>query len=255
MYRLYRSLTTVFMFLVFSLGAIVLGSFINMLIGIFVKNPRRRQLLLRIITQKSFSIFLWMCAILSVFKVKYENFNNLKTLKNHVIISNHPTLVDYIIIFSHLNNHTNVMVADKLKNSFMKMIINNMGYISNNIDIKNISDILKTDDNILIFPEGTRTKATNNIKFLRGAVNFSLRNNMPVVPVFIHCSEPKFLSEKFISWIAPKTEPIFSVIHGEIIYPQNYIKSNDALPIQIRNFNSYLENLYQEKIKDWNTEI
>ena len=228
MYRLYRSLTTVFMFLVFSLGAIVLGSFINMLIGIFVKNPRRRQLLLRIITQKSFSIFLWMCAILSVFKVKYENFNNLKTLKNHVIISNHPTLVDYIIIFSHLNNHTNVMVADKLKNSFMKRIINNMGYISNNIDIKNISDILKTDDNILIFPE---------------------------VPVFIHCSEPKFLSEKFISWIAPKTEPIFSVIHGEIIYPQNYIKSNDALPIQIRNFNSYLENLYQEKIKDWNTEI
>ena len=115
-----------------------------------------------------------------------------------------------------------------------------MGYISNNIDIKNISDILKTDDNILIFPEGTRTQATNNIKFLRGAVNFSLRNNMPVVPVFIHCSEPKFLSEKFISWIAPKTEPIFSVIHGEIIYPQNYIKSNDALPIQIRNFNSYL---------------
>ena len=141
------------------------------------------------------------------------------------------------------------MVADKLKNSFMKRIINNMGYISNNIDIKNISDILKKDDNILIF------QATNNIKFLRGAVNFSLRNNMPVVPVFIHCSEPKFLSEKFISWIAPKTEPIFSVIHGEIISPQNYIKSNDALPIQIRNFNSYLENLYQEKIKDWNTEI
>ena len=161
MFRLYRSIATVFVFLMFSVGAVTLGTVVNLIIELIVRNKDKKQQILRYLVKKSFQFIVRICSIFSVFKVKFRNIDLLEQKHGYVIISNHPTLADYLILYSRLNNSTTVMVADKLNRTFMRKIICNMGYVSNNIDAEKITTILSDSDNILIFPEGTRTRNSN----------------------------------------------------------------------------------------------
>lgn len=158
MFRLYRSIATVFVFLMFSVGAVTLGTVVNLIIELIVRNKDKKQQILRYLVKKSFQFIVRICSIFSVFKVKFRNIDLLEQKHGYVIISNHPTLADYLILYSRLNNSTTVMVADKLNRTFMRKIICNMGYVSNNVDAEKITTILSDSDNILIFPEGTRTR-------------------------------------------------------------------------------------------------
>ena len=249
MFRLYRSIATVFVFLMFSVGAVTLGTVVNLIIELIVRNKDKKQQILRYLVKKSFQFIVRICSIFSVFKVKFRNIDLLEQKHGYVIISNHPTLADYLILYSRLNNSTTVMVADKLNRTFMRKIICNMGYVSNNVDAEKITTILSDSDNILIFPEGTRTRNSKYLKFHRGAVNFSIRNQMPIIPIFIKCSEPTFLSDKFFNWKAPETIPVFSISVGNVIDYRNLINTNEPTSIQIRKLNNYLEKLYNREIQ------
>lgn len=243
MFRLYRSLATTIIFSIFSLGAITIGSVISLLISLVVFNPRKRQLILRAVVKGSFISILNISRFLGILKINYKKLASKNKFSHHVIIANHPTLIDYLIIISLVSTNTNVMVANKLNNSFMNMLIKKLGYISNDACVENFSKILDEQDNILIFPEGTRTKDPSKLKFLRGAANFALRNNMLVTPFYIKCSEP-FLSKGFYIWQSPQKVPIFTIEQGDDLDPLELISEQSPLPVQIREFNQYLENLY-----------
>ena len=91
MFRLYRSIATVFVFLMFSVGAVTLGTVVNLIIELIVRNKDKKQQILRYLVKKSFQFIVRICSIFSVFKVKFRNIDLLEQKHGYVIISNHPT--------------------------------------------------------------------------------------------------------------------------------------------------------------------
>ncbi|MBW8777571.1 MAG: 1-acyl-sn-glycerol-3-phosphate acyltransferase, partial [Stenotrophomonas sp.] len=64
------------------------------------------------------------------------------------------------------------------------------GYICNNSGadlLQACVDSVKADGNLIIFPEGTRTRPGQPLKMQRGAAQIALRGGLNITPVHIHC--------------------------------------------------------------------
>ena len=246
MFKAYRLLTQFIGFSNFVIGSIIYGSIVYGVIILFTREPLKREQRLRSIVRSTFAFFIKLCGFLSCFKVKVKNLEALHQSKNVVIIANHPSLVDYVIIASLMNLDVTVMVKETLTNGFMKMIIKHLGYFHNKTPIEDMEKILKQNNGVLIFPEGTRTKDYSNIHFVRGAANIALRKELDILPIFINSTQRSYLASSFFNFNIPKDVPIFNIEVGEAIKVKEYAENYSTLAIAARHLTKDLEKLYQD---------
>lgn len=247
-FKLVRTINTALAYIIFIVGALTQGVVVYLVILLITRSGKNRQRALRRSVQYSFKLFLWLCRVLRVFKVDFKDLKNLSENKRMVIVANHPSLVDYVIIMSVMNVSTSVMVKESLTQTFMKYIINHLGYFHNKEEAKNIEDIIERDGSVLIFPEGTRTKDFHKIHFVRGAANIALRKNMAVLPVFINCDAKGYLSSSFFSFSIPEKVPTFTVEIGEFVEIIDYLDNCKTVAIAARHLTQDLEQKYQNYI-------
>ena len=94
------------------------------------------------------------------------------------MLANHPSLIDVVVLISIIPNADCVVKAHLFKNPFLRGVVKNTGYISNADPEGLLVDCKKSlaaGNNLIIFPEGTRTKVGQAVKFQRGAANIALR--------------------------------------------------------------------------------
>ncbi len=246
--RFFRTLATIFAYFCFIFGALLQGIIVYLFLTFFVWSKTKRQRYLRKCVKFSFRIFLFICSVLRVFKVKCCDLSILRDPKAKIIIANHPTLIDYVVLCSQLSENCNAMVKSKLLKGFMRPIIKHLGYVSNESSLDDIENVAKSHEELLIFPEGTRTKDPKALKFMRGAANISCRLNLSIYPIYIYCDEPGFLSSKFLNIYAPPKMPTIYVEVGEVIDPNSYI-NDEHLAVAARHLNQELEQLYQNNLE------
>ena len=111
-----------------------------------------------------------------------------RSLKSSVVVANHPSLLDVVMLISLIPD------ADCIVNSYLvgKNIVHIIAsklYIPNSLSYEEIMEkcmaSLKAGSNIIIFPEGTRSLATGQNKFKKGAARVALASGCPIVPVYI----------------------------------------------------------------------
>ena len=88
------------------------------------------------------------------------------------------------------------MVKAKLTHSFMRFVISGLGYVTNECDPQELNAIIASGENVLIFPEGTRTAPNGVIHFHRGFANLALETKALIFPLFISSDVPGFLATK-----------------------------------------------------------
>ena len=264
---LLRSAATLIVFGVFSFGAIFFGVPVFFLLTLVIRNRRCRCLVLRFLVKTGFRFIIFISGLMCVFRVRFavcdeapesageehlrfvsgrELFADIPENRS-VIIANHPTLVDYVILTSVMNTNVNSMVKKSLTDGFMRHVISHLGYVNNQSPFEDVAAAAQSGDNLLIFPEGSRTRG--DITFRRGAANLAVRLDMDIVPVFIYCSEPDYLSRGFLNISAPSHVPCFYVTRGKSIRPSD-VNAGDSLPsaVMARHFNRYLEELYRHRL-------
>ncbi len=241
-----RSLTTLFIYGVFSGGAILNGTVIYILLIIFIREPRKRQLALRRAVRAGLRFFIFLAGILGVFRVNAGDIRELQGLRGAVIIVNHPTLADFVIIISHLDIHTNTMVKNSLTHGFMKFVIRHLGYVNNQSDFSELRAAVAAGDNVLIFPEGTRTRDPAALVFHRGAANLAIREAIPLQPVFIYCDAPGYLSRGFLSLKVPDHIPRYYLKKGELLSPEDFLEPDKLPSVNARHLTKKLEKMYNE---------
>ncbi|MGN1392492.1 MAG: lysophospholipid acyltransferase family protein [Succinivibrionaceae bacterium] len=234
---------------IFFFGAITQGVLVYFLLLIFIRNKDKRKELLRGVVRLSFKFFIWLCSVLKVFHVHFNNFEKNNNECPKVIIANHPTLVDYVVLTSELSLKNNSMVKHSLTQGFMGPIIKHLGYISNQSPYEDIVKIFENKEDIVIFPEGTRTKDIDNLKFHRGAANIACRLKLNIYPIFVYCDTKDYLNKNFLSLKTPLRTPHIYVEVGEPIDINEYIIDNKN-SLCARHLNVMLENLYKDKIKE-----
>lgn len=115
----------------------------------------------------------------------------MRSLRGTIIVANHPTILDYVLTASMLPEMDCLVKASLRHNFFLKHVIRAADYMSNDGSLETLEEItrrLEAGENILIFPEGTRTRAGVPMKLKRGVAHAALRTGCRLAVVHIRSS-------------------------------------------------------------------
>ena len=126
-------------------------------------------------------------------RLSVENREMLKGIKGKVVIANHPSLLDVVILISLIPNANCIVKGSLVQNKFISLIIRNL-YIPNTLPFdeqleRAKKSMLEDGNNLIIFPEGTRSKPGEPWYFKKGAARFALYANADVVPIYFGGNE------------------------------------------------------------------
>lgn len=183
MIKFIRGLTVVFLFVLFGCGAL----FIRYIIFPFQHSKIKNYETL----QKSWQFFIWLLKTLKIIELKIETLEQIKNIKNSIVVSTHPSFIDIVILMS-IIPHSTCFVAEKLtRNPFFKGMVNLLFIIEvPTIDewLDSACDKLQNGLNVIIFPMGTRHRKNETPKIRRGTALIAQKSRKNVVMLNIETS-------------------------------------------------------------------
>ncbi|MBQ4833483.1 1-acyl-sn-glycerol-3-phosphate acyltransferase [Pseudoalteromonas sp. MMG010] len=190
--KLYRLLATGSAFALFSVGGLMLSIVVFSLQRIIYRDVTTRNKAARTAVHYSFKFFVGYMRLVGILRLDIEQKNELKHAKGKLIIANHPSLIDVVVLISLVRHADCVVKADLWKNPFLKGVVNATGYINNDSDpeffLKKCQHSFGQGNNLIVFPEGTRSVPGKEWKFKRGVANIALRTQATLLPVYLNVS-------------------------------------------------------------------
>lgn len=210
--RAWRLLATTFCFTCFGLGGLLIGLVAFPLLIAFSPDRTIRARRTQTLIHHAFRFFVGLMCWVGVISLEVRDAERLWR-KGLLVLANHPSLIDVVILMS-LLKQTNCIVKSSLwRNPFTRGPVIAAGYINNKGGAELIQDCvaaLAAGDNLIVFPEGTRTRLSGPMQLQRGAANIAVRAQCTVTPVTICVSTPMLPKET--PWYqVPPTRPHFVV--------------------------------------------
>ncbi|MGF1465287.1 MAG: lysophospholipid acyltransferase family protein [Sandaracinaceae bacterium] len=120
----------------------------------------------------------------------------------YLLVANHPTLIDVILLLSSFPELTCVVKARWYANPLLGALLRRTVLIGGAGQpgdgegpgetpvFRRIEAMLEAGVPVLVFPEGTRSAIDHLRRFRRGAIEAAVRTGVPILPLFIAPSEP-----------------------------------------------------------------
>ena len=111
----------------------------------------------------------------------------------HLIVANHPTLLDIVFLCSALPQFDCIVNGPRSDNFFLRGLARSAGYVRNDAGtsiVRECAERLRRGRSLLVFPEGTRSPAGGLGTFQRGAARIALEAGCDLLPVAITCEPP-----------------------------------------------------------------
>lgn len=242
--RVWRIMMTGFCFALFGLGGLVLSVVWFNLLLLIQRDPLRRRQLARRSISLSFRFFMRTLTLLGVLDYRIEGAELLRRDRRCLIVANHPSLIDYVMLASVMPDVDCLVKAGLQRNFFVSGVIRSAKYLVNSQAETLLPDCQQRLDNgeaIMIFPEGTRTRYGEPLKLQRGAANIAVRCGCDLRIVHIRCSQ-RMLDKQSRWYQVPPEKPLFTVTVGERIESQQFMAGNeDAQPLAARHLTQFLQ--------------
>lgn len=227
--RLWRWLATGVFFLIFGLGGLILSLIWFTLLRLIIRDPVRLNRLTLNSIKYSFKFFLNSLRIAGVMDYRIEGADLFDQDKGCLIVANHPSLLDYVLLASCMPRCDCIVKAALLKNPFVKGVIKAAGYLVNSGSdalLDACKQRLNSGGSLLIFPEGTRTAESKAMVLQRGAANIALRADCDIRVVQISC-HPPMLTKQGRWYNIPPNKPHFVIRVKNKIAAREFIESDD----------------------------
>lgn len=188
-----RVLVKLFCFAFFGISSLILAILLFPIMHVLSGfSETKFKKMVRKFNYQYFKLFVKISIILGAVRLAVENEEALKSIRSKVVIANHPSLFDVVILFSLVPNADCIVKGELIQNKFISLIIKNL-YIPNNIPFENQLELAQKSmdegNNLIIFPEGTRTKPGEPWDFKKGAARFALYSKNDVIPIFFGGNE------------------------------------------------------------------
>jgi len=222
----YRVLMKWLCFFIFGLSSVILIIlFLPSMRLVFHPKERFKKYARRFVsfTLGGFVIFM---NIVGVVNLETEDRESFRRLSSKVVVANHPSLLDVVMLFSLIPN-ADCIVAGHLNHSIVRGIVRQL-YILNSQDFDGIlrtcDESLKLGNCLIVFPEGTRTPRFGKISIKKGAARIAIASGCGVIPVHIGGTD-KFGLGKKDPWVGfnPTERYVYRVSMGEEINPEKYM--------------------------------
>lgn len=216
----WRLVATGLSFALFGIGGLLLGvSLVPVLLAISGDRVIRRQRVRRAI-QLSFRSFIGIMRGLGVLTYNLRGFERLGR-PGQLVIANHPSLIDVVFLIAFTPGAACVVKQAVWTNPAMAPGVRGAGYVPNHPTdsmIERAAAALDEGQTLIMFPEGTRTRPGEPLRFHRGAAAVATRSASVVTPVFISVV-PTTLTKAAPWYRIPSRRPHFDLAVGEDLDP------------------------------------
>lgn len=241
--RFWRLLMTGLCFTLFGLGGLLLSLVWFNLLLLVIRDKNQRRRIARRSISASFRFFLAVAKGVGVLDYRINGAEILRHERGCLVVANHPTLIDYVLIASVMPETDCLVKSALLQNPFVSGVIRAADYLVNSQGDRLLAQSqtrLDQGDTLLIFPEGTRTQPGEAMTLQRGAANIAVRCGSDLRVVTICCSE--HLLDKQSKWYnVPPAKPLFKVTAGQRIRITDFYHANTQEPaLAARQLNRHL---------------
>lgn len=177
------------------------------------------------IIQIVFRFYLVMVQRLKLVRLEIEGRERLIACRGKVIVANHPSLLDVVILMSLVHNAQCIIKKELWNHRFLGVLMRRAGYIRNDLAAAELvaacREALKDGSNIIVFPEGTRSSPGYLLHLRRGFANIATLTNADIQLVVISCTPP-MLMKGDPWWTIQERPSLFRVMVGHCIESKTY---------------------------------
>lgn len=214
--------------------------------------PGRRARRVRRLASLGFRILLASIQGLSLGRIHIEGGEYLDRAAGRLIVANHPSFVDSIVLFA-LLPEANCIMKDKLRRHPLFFPFVRAGHY-----ISNASDPLETiaacrrakeaGETIIVFPEGSRTRPGTNPRLGRGAAQIALRAGMDILPVTLRCTPP-VLTHARPWYYMPSVQVEYTLSFHEPRPPSAFANTDGLTPpVAARRLTEALQTWFEQQL-------
>jgi len=156
----------------------------------------------------------------------WQGWNSPQTfegLRGTIVAANHPSLVDAFLLLSVIPRGVCIMRSNLLRNPALSNLARLAGYIANDRGPALVREGLARigrGDNLIVFPEGTRSGDARLRPFKRGFALIATRSLVRVQTVIMHRDGPFF--SQGVGLMEPVPLPVtISAIPGRVFVPED----------------------------------
>lgn len=206
--RAWRIFASGLSFSVFGVGALLVTVTALPVICLLIRAPSARRYRL----QRTFSggcrFFIGFMKALRLVEWQVQGRERLEG-RGLLVLANHPSLLDAVFLLAWMPEAVCVVKQPLYRNPFLGWPVRAAGYIDNENPQKLVQacvSALHRGDNLILFPEGTRSVPGRAAVFKRGAARIAAGSRAPLVPVRIKC-QPLALA-KGMRWYQLPDRPV-----------------------------------------------
>jgi len=250
--RLWRLFGTGILYVIFGAGSVFLGLVVMLpLAALFAAAPQRRVRWWRRVIQAAFAGFVRLAGWLRVFDVRFTNTAGLQK-PGQMIVANHPSLLDVVILISKLPDVDCVIKHRLSRNPFVSVQVWMADYVRNDSAEEVVRECARRLDagrSLIVFPEGTRTRRSQPLKFQRGAARMMLACDAPVRPVVIQCY-PRSLAKGDPWYSIPERRIQYQFVVEPCLDIDEFRRSSRAESARARRLTSHLEEWFKCRLAE-----
>ena len=246
----WRALRTGIAFSVFGVGALMLVTLAFPVVRLLSGTGEVRQQRVQWLVHRTFQFFAWFMTVLGLIRVARVGMERLRQSAPCLIVANHPTLIDVVLLIAELPQADCVVKKGLWHNRFLRGVVAAAGYIPNDDGAALVGDCaqrLRAGRRLLLFPEGTRSPRGRLGHFRRGAARIALESGCDVVPVVITCDPPTLA--KGGKWYHVPDRPAHVTLEvQEPITMRRYLEPGTSPALAARRLTEDLRILYETKL-------
>jgi len=222
----YRVMAKWFSFFIFGLATLILVIIVFPFMHLIFHPSKRFKKYGRRLVSFSMKCFVSFMHLMRLLDVEAGNRENYRYLSSKILVANHPSLIDIIILLSLIPNADCIVNTKLNRNVIVRGVVRQL-YILNSIDPENIfrtcAESLKQGNCLIIFPEGTRTPRSGKVILKKGSARIALFCGCNIVPVHIGGTDKYGLGKNDpLSSFNPSERYFYSISMGTEINPDKY---------------------------------
>jgi 1-acyl-sn-glycerol-3-phosphate acyltransferase len=240
--RSWRFIGTALSFAAFGLGA-VLMSVVFALLLVLPRRPRQRAA--RALVRVSLRSLLGFMAFLRVcdFDVDRAGLSSLGARGRRVIVANHPTFLDVVVLLAYVNQASCVVKGRVWRNPFLAVAVRATNYVPNDDLTQLLRDCdaaLARNEPLIVFPEATRSVPGEPLHLQRGAATIAIESDAVVEIVHFRC-EPVLLAKGDAWYRVPDRRPCLQVRVGASLRAREYLRGGLSRSVAARHLTQALQ--------------
>jgi len=247
--HLWRVLGTGLAFLALFGGGPIVALITICIARLMLLGGTERAARMRYLIHRMFRLYIRTLVVLRVIDVDMEGSAKLADRGGRLIVSNHPTLLDVVLLVA-LIPRAQCVVKSEHWNGMLGPVMRAAGYIRNDLPAEEMlaasRAALDGGYHLIIFPEGTRSRPGQPLRFRRGFAHIATMLEAEIQLVVLTCNPPTLLKgDKW--WQVPPRRPRFRVAIGNTITMKD-VGVEEHRSLTTRKLVRHLEDYYMEQL-------